>query len=472
MFSRRTRRRLVVLLTAVVVIGGALACLRVYAGRRWAARAVDDWQAYECFRSATESEERFLQIRGRCPRGFAALPAKTRAKLNRSLAKAFTWQRDFAAAAKYMEAAKECDPGFSAINRSLLLYLAALAQDTELVERSADEVEGQAWDELVAMARHFAAQDFEKCAEMDLFTESSQLSLADSAYARWSWILTGEAMARMDDPEGAAAALGTALGAEWGSWGLERWTVFLLYARLAHLAEMAGYEEEALTAARAVYRSWAVFGYKPWDNDKQALSELIERLEGKGVGGEPYVTDEFAMSIPKGWRNVPSPSPGPRKLLLNGDGIGARPVDETGHPLRVGLMVEKYPGTTDTLAEGADGLVAEAKADPKLETIGEATTESLQLPDGTDAILLTTEFIKEKSRRSLQMKLLAKDKASNGWVVSGYVVGGKDSTLPRADSWLANKLRGYLESFRFDGAKPVEPGSRASSESGVAPESP
>ena len=48
------------------------------------------------------------------------------------------------------------------------------------------------------------------------------------------------------------------------------------------------------------------------------------------------------------------------------------------------------------------------------------------------------------------MKLLAKDDASDRWVVSGWIVGGKNSKIPTPNSSVAKMLRAHLTSFGFD----------------------
>ena len=55
--------------------------------------------------------------------------------------------------------------------------------------------------------------------------------------------------------------------------------------------------------------------------------------------------------------------------------------------------------------------------------------------------LLTAEFLKGGDRRSLQMKLVVREGDGTTWIVSGHVVGGKDSKWPKADSKYAKWLR-------------------------------
>lgn len=112
-----------------------------------------------------------------------------------------------------------------------------------------------------------------------------------------------------------------------------------------------------------------------------------------------------------------------------------------------------YPGTKQKPDEGAKALAKAAKSNPRLEVIGQEVIENVTFGDGTTAALLTTEFLKDGSRRSLQMKLLAVDADSNGRVVSGFLVGGKESKVPSKDSAAAQWLRACLTSFCFDRTK-------------------
>ena len=133
-------------------------------------------------------------------------------------------------------------------------------------------------------------------------------------------------------------------------------------------------------------------------------------------------------------------------LFRQGDGIGVPPVDETGSPLQIGLTVERFPNTKQSPKEGAEALLKNAKRSGRLELVSNAM-EDITLADGTTAVLLTTEFIKEKHRRSLQMKLVTKDKDGNGWVTSAFLVGGKDSQWPTKDSAPATWLKAHVISF-------------------------
>src|SRR5262249_32486129 len=100
-----------------------------------------------------------------------------------------------------------------------------------------------------------------------------------------------------------------------------------------------------------------------------------------------------------------------------------------------------------------DGLVKAAQRNRRLKQVGKESIDTLKLADGNDAMFLTMEFIKDKDRHSLQMKMLVKDKDANGWVISGFIVGGKDSKIPTLESDVSKWLRAHLESFVFDANK-------------------
>lgn len=159
-----------------------------------------------------------------------------------------------------------------------------------------------------------------------------------------------------------------------------------------------------------------------------------------------------AVAVPKGSWQLPKPLL-PEVLFREGHGRDYPLLDETGAPLQVGIFVEKLPNITATPEQGIQSFLKAAKNEPRLEMVGKEIVESLKLSDGTEAKLLITEFIKEKHRRSLQMKMIAQDQESNGWIVSAFVVGGKESKTPTPASGWARWMRALVTSFCLDGTK-------------------
>lgn len=138
-------------------------------------------------------------------------------------------------------------------------------------------------------------------------------------------------------------------------------------------------------------------------------------------------------------------------IYRQGDGIGVPGVDETGAPLQIGLTVEKFPAAEESTETIAKELARIATKNPQLKIVGKESVEPVKLSDQTAATLLTAEFIKEGSRRSLQMKLVAKDSKGQLWIATGFLVGGEESKWPTPKSKLGMWLRAHLVSLTLTG---------------------
>ena len=154
------------------------------------------------------------------------------------------------------------------------------------------------------------------------------------------------------------------------------------------------------------------------------------------------------IAIPKRWRSLDKIKP-TMPVYRQGDGIGVPRLDETQSPLQIGLTVEKFPVARESIKTIAQELAKGAKRNPRLEVVGKESIEVVKLSDQTEAALLTAEFIKQRTRRSLQIKLIAKDGDGTIWIVTGFVVGGKESTWPTSKSKLAKWLRAHVVSLTF-----------------------
>jgi hypothetical protein len=158
------------------------------------------------------------------------------------------------------------------------------------------------------------------------------------------------------------------------------------------------------------------------------------------------------IAVPKGWRDFDGMQPN-MPLYRQGDGIGVPTVDETDAPLQMGLTAAKFAPAEQSVAEIMEVLVERAKQAPGLELVGKESVEDVKLADGVAGKLLIAEFLKGTDRRSLQMKLVVQEADRTTWIVSGHVVGGKDSQWPKADSKYAKWLRAHLTSLSLDPTK-------------------
>jgi hypothetical protein len=164
------------------------------------------------------------------------------------------------------------------------------------------------------------------------------------------------------------------------------------------------------------------------------------------VGWETASAESAKIAVPKGWRSrdgIKATMP----LFRQGDGIGVPAVDETGAPLQIGITVERFPPAEQSIETIVSELAKGATKNPQLEMVGKEAVEAVKLFDQTQAVLLTMEFLKTANRRSLQMKLIAKDGRGEIWIVSGFLVGSRDSKWPTANSKLGSWLRAHVTSL-------------------------
>lgn len=175
-------------------------------------------------------------------------------------------------------------------------------------------------------------------------------------------------------------------------------------------------------------------------------------------------SEEFSVAVPRGWRRFPLPAAS-RPLHLIGDGIGLPALDDTEQPLQAGFMVERFAATEEPAATGAKENLNGLKTSPLFEILGEPTVQEVKLSDGTPAALLTVEFLrKDKNRKSHFMKLFAKDQNSVGWVVTAFLVAGKDSQFATKHPEIPRRLKAQVLSFCFDKAKFSDAGVKAAHE--------
>ncbi|MBI1371362.1 MAG: hypothetical protein GC159_01180 [Phycisphaera sp.] len=179
------------------------------------------------------------------------------------------------------------------------------------------------------------------------------------------------------------------------------------------------------------------------------LSPSLAAEEESNTPWEVIKVGNGAIAVPRGWRSFDGLKP-TMPIMRQGDGIGVPLVDETSSPLQIGLTVELFPESSDSVRQTVDKLIDGAKRAPGLEQQGKESVKSLKLSDGTEALLLEIAFIKQKSRRSFQMKLVAKGPDSTTWIASGYLVGGKDSTWPINSGRLVEWLKAHVVSMTLN----------------------
>src|ERR1051326_5979229 len=182
-----------------------------------------------------------------------------------------------------------------------------------------------------------------------------------------------------------------------------------------------------------------------------ALAALPDAPPDEEKPYEIVTTEGCAIAIPQGWHNIDKFAP---QVIIyrEGDGIGVPEKDESGEPIQIGITPEKIR-TEKPLQEGARVLVAISGQVPSLQALTRPNLQKLTLSDGHEAALLIMEFMKDGRRHSLQMKLLTKDDQGNGYIAGAFIVAGKSSKYPDANSDLAKWLRAHLLTLVLDSSK-------------------
>ena len=167
----------------------------------------------------------------------------------------------------------------------------------------------------------------------------------------------------------------------------------------------------------------------------------------------------FILVVPKDWPQLKLP--GTMGFSFKGDGLGVPAADQSGSPIQVSMMVDR---TND---ESPDPPAVTAKKDQQKtvamtqvagpawqrdrpRVISSDPIQKLKLSDGTEAAFTRTLLVKEGSRRSLQLKMFAKDKKSRGVVVSATITTGMDTDFISKNKDLERKLKAHMITLCFD----------------------
>lgn len=157
------------------------------------------------------------------------------------------------------------------------------------------------------------------------------------------------------------------------------------------------------------------------------------------------------IAVPEGWRIVDGIQPA-MLIYRQGDGEGVPAADETGAPLQIGLSVERFEPQQDSTDVIAKDIANRASANRDWKLNGPELTEAVVLSDESRATLITTGFFKGADRRSFYLKLVAKGRNHEVWVVTGYIVAGTNSALATRNSPLAVWLRAHVVSLTLNGS--------------------
>jgi hypothetical protein len=160
-------------------------------------------------------------------------------------------------------------------------------------------------------------------------------------------------------------------------------------------------------------------------------------------------TSEYAIIIPRNWSQVIDKDvPEASTLYLVKRGV----IDETGNPVEVGLMIERFPSPERTVDEEIDRLIVRYRQLEQTELITDPLVQNVQLAGGASGQLLLLEMLTQGkvARRSSVVKLLTADENNTTWIVTGYVASGHESIIGTPQSNIFQMLLTHVSSFSLD----------------------
>ena len=175
--------------------------------------------------------------------------------------------------------------------------------------------------------------------------------------------------------------------------------------------------------------------------DEPSVASLPKPSVHKGEG--------WAILAPAEWTSIQTVAKPPMVLYLNGDGKGGFPsLDGTLSPIQAGLSVEVLPKTDGAPEDVLRGLKKALKESRNLALRGEITTEKITLSDGTDALLLSSEFDRlDKGRLSYSIKVISSASDGRVFIATGWITCGKAGGKFVRQSGLVNVLKAYVVSL-------------------------
>ena len=157
----------------------------------------------------------------------------------------------------------------------------------------------------------------------------------------------------------------------------------------------------------------------------------------------------WAIAAPTDWRNKSSSLKPPIELYLTGDGCAGIPiVDGTISPLQIGMSVDVLPKGSGTPEELSAQYTRELKSSERFKLRREVVVDSIQLADGSTALLHSAEFDRiEKRRLSFYYKTISPRKDGHVVVATGWLACGRPGSLFAKKSGILNVLKACVTSL-------------------------
>lgn len=163
----------------------------------------------------------------------------------------------------------------------------------------------------------------------------------------------------------------------------------------------------------------------------------------------------WAIVAPKDWRTSSYTLKSPTESYLTGDGRAGMPiVDGTLSPLQIGMSVDVLPKGSGTPEEISTQYTRDLKTSGIFKLRHEVAVDSIQLSDGSTALLHSSEFDRvDKGRLSFYYKTISPRKDGRVVVATGWLSCGRPGSLFAKKSGILYVLKACVTSLASESNK-------------------
>ncbi len=168
-----------------------------------------------------------------------------------------------------------------------------------------------------------------------------------------------------------------------------------------------------------------------------------------------YKGETWAIVAPKDWRTTSFALEPPIELYLTGDGRAGIPiVDGTLSPLQIGMSVDVLSKGSGTPEEISAQYTRDLKTSARFKLRHEVVVDSIQLADGSTALLHSSEFDRiDKRRLSFHYKVISPRKDGRVVVATGWLACGRPNSFFAKKSGILYVLKECVTSLASESNK-------------------
>ncbi len=242
--------------------------------------ACEHWLAGAGRLKAPESERSLAGLVARLEGDMKLVRPGTRSLLYAKVARQHFWEGSYGDALRMEMKAREID-GFDYLNaHARLAYVAALAEDEDVIASLANASDADGWGHFLALTTAMARKDYRKVTELGPPPQEmgGENSSDEGILRAWSGLVRARARAQSGDHTGAWSILEGEVIPNMQAIGGEKDDLVLMCLFCARTADSVGRKEDAISFARTVHTYMSRYQFKSWEGSRQEMQRMLERL--------------------------------------------------------------------------------------------------------------------------------------------------------------------------------------------------